>query len=357
MYSQIMKQAEVSHIQAVCGPILITGHTGFKGTWLTLLLESLNMEVIGLSLPPDPESLYNRTSRAGKIKEKFFDIRDSELVDKFINAHKPKIIIHLAAQSLVLESYKNPRYTFEVNVNGTANILDAAIKSDSTQVVLTTTTDKVYENTGSGRSFLESDPLKGKDPYSASKVATENVIFAWREICKINNGPKLLTVRSGNVIGGGDISENRLMPDLIRAFSTNSELVIRNSISTRPWQHVLDPIAGYLLMIEKALQGNDLEILNFGPSEKSLQVKEVVEIATEYWQNDSEVIFKESSNDLEAETLELDSTMARKNLGWSPHWSQRNAIIETVKWWKDVINRTYTADQKCKNEIQKLLEH
>jgi CDP-glucose 4,6-dehydratase len=356
MYSDIMKFKELSHIQAVNGPILVTGHTGFKGTWLTLLLESLNMEVIGLALPPDPESLYSRASRTGKIKEDFIDIRDSKLVNKFIEVHKPKIIIHLAAQSLVLESYKNPKYTFEVNVNGTANILDAAIKNDSTEVVLTTTTDKVYENTGSGKSFLESDPLKGKDPYSASKVAAENVIFAWRGISKLSNGPKLLTARSGNVIGGGDFSENRLMPDLVRAFSSNSELVIRNSISTRPWQHVLDPITGYLSMIDNALQGSDLEILNFGPSEKSLHVKEVVEIATKFWETESKVVFNKKSNELEAQTLELDSTLARKKLGWAPFWTQKNAIIDTVTWWKDVINKTSTAEQRCKIEIQKLLE-
>jgi CDP-glucose 4,6-dehydratase len=357
MYSDIMKFKELSHIQAINGPILVTGHTGFKGTWLTLLLESLNMEVIGLSLLPDPESLYVRANRTGKIKEEFIDIRDSQLVSKFIEIHKPKIIIHFAAQSLVLESYKNPKYTFEVNVNGTANILDAAIRNDSTEVVLTTTTDKVYENTGSGKSFLESDPLKGKDPYSASKVAVENVIFAWRGISKENNGPKLLTARSGNVIGGGDFSENRLMPDLVRAFSANSELVIRNSISTRPWQHVLDPIMGYLLMINNGLQSNDLEILNFGPSEKSLQVKEVVEIATKFWGSESKVVFNKKTNELEAETLELDSTLARKKLGWAPIWSQKNAIIDTVTWWKDVLNKTSTAEQRCKIEIQKLLNN
>ena len=352
-----MKLKELSHIPAINGPILVTGHTGFKGTWLTLLLESLNIEVIGLSLPPDPESLFIRTARTGKIKEEFIDIRDSQLVNKFIGAHKPKIIIHLAAQSLVLESYKNPKYTFEVNVNGTLNILDAAFKNDSTQIILTTTTDKVYENTGLGKSFLESDPLKGKDPYSASKVATENVIFAWREISKMNNGPKLLTVRSGNVIGGGDFSKNRLMPDLIRAFSVNSELIIRNSNSTRPWQHVLDPIAGYLLMIENALKGSDLEILNFGPSEKSLQVKDVVDIATKFWKSESTVVFNKKSNELEAETLELDSTLARKKLGWTPFWTQKNAIVDTVAWWKDVINQISTAEQRCKIEIQKLLEY
>ena len=357
MYSDIMKFKELSHIQAINGPILVTGHTGFKGTWLTLLLESLNMEVIGLALRPDPESLYSRASRTGKIKEEFIDIRDSKLVNKFIDVNKPKIIIHLAAQSLVLESYKNPKYTFEVNVNGTANILDAAIKNDSTEVVLITTTDKVYENTGLGKSFLESDPLKGKDPYSASKVAAENVIFAWRGISKSNNGPKLLTARSGNVIGGGDFSENRLMPDLIRAFSSNSELVIRNSFSTRPWQHVLDPIMGYLMMIDNALKGDNLEILNFGPAEKSLQVREVVEIATEFWGSAAKVVFNQNSNDLEAETLDLDSTLARKKLAWTPFWTQKNAIVDTVKWWKDVINKTTTAEQRCKIEIQKLLEN
>ena len=351
-----MTYKELSHIQALNGPILVTGHTGFKGTWLTLLLESLNMEVIGLSLPPDPKSLYIRSYRTGKIKEEFIDIRDSQLVNKFIKVHKPKIIIHLAAQSLVLESYKNPRYTFEVNVNGTANILEAAIENNSTEVILTTTTDKVYENTGSGKSFLESDPLKGKDPYSASKVAAENVIFAWRGISKGNNGPKLLTARSGNVIGGGDFSKNRLMPDLVRAFSSNSELIIRNSISTRPWQHVLDPITGYLMMINNTLQGSELEVLNFGPSEKSLQVKEVVEIATKFWETKSKVVFYKKSNELEAETLELDSTLARKELGWKPFWSQKNAIIDTVTWWKDVVNKTSTAEQRCKIEIQKLLE-
>lgn len=355
MYSVSVNLKELSHIQAIKGPILITGHTGFKGTWLTLLLELLGAEVIGLSLTPDPESLYSRANRNGKIKEGFIDVRDSNLVNKFIEEHKPRVIIHLAAQSLVLESYKNPRYTFEVNVNGTTNILDAAVRNESTEIVLITTTDKVYENTGSGKSFLESDPLKGKDPYSASKVAVENVIFAWQGISKVSNGPKLLTARSGNVIGGGDFSQNRLMPDLVRAFGSNSELVIRNSISTRPWQHVLDPLTGYLLMISSALQGDYVDVLNFGPSEKSLQVKEVVEIAAKFWKSGSKVILEENSNELEATTLELDSTLARKKLGWSPYWAQKEAIIETVNWWKDVLNKSLTAEQRCNSEIQKLL--
>ena len=350
-----MKFKELSHIQSINGPILVTGHTGFKGTWLTYLLESLNIEVIGLSLPPQPESLYTRASRTGNIKEAFFDIREPQLVDAFIEKHKPEIIIHLAAQSLVLESYKKPKYTFDVNVNGTLNILESAIKHNSTKIVLTTTTDKVYENSGLGKSFFESDPLKGKDPYSASKVAVENVIFAWQGISEMNNGPKLLTARSGNVIGGGDFSENRLMPDLVRAFSTNSELVIRNSMSTRPWQHVLDPITGYLMMIDSALGGSDLKVLNFGPSGKSLQVREVIKIATTFWKTSSDIIFEKNTNELEAKKLELNSTLARQELLWKPFWTQKNAIIETVNWWMDVISEKYTAEERCKKEIERLL--
>jgi len=352
-----MKYKELSHIQAINGPILVTGHTGFKGTWLTLLLESLNIEVIGLSLPPDPESLYIRTSRTGKIKEEFIDIRDSKLVNNFIEIYKPKIIIHLAAQSLVLESYNNPKYTFEVNVQGTVNLLEAAFKSSETKIILTATTDKVYENNNGSKMFTEKDSLRGKDPYSASKVATENVIFAWRALSKINKGPKLLTARAGNVIGGGDFSKNRLIPDLVRAFNTDKELIVRNSSSTRPWQHVLDPISGYLLMINNVLKGNDLDTLNFGPNEKSLEVKEVVEIANNYWKSNSGIIFNKSTDLLEANSLEIDSSLARNSLGWSPMWTQKEAIVETVSWWKNVLDNSVSAEQRCGLEISKLLEN
>jgi CDP-glucose 4,6-dehydratase len=205
----------------------------------------------------------------------------------WIKKNKPSVIIHLAAQPLVLESYKNPKYTFEVNVIGTSNVLEAAFKTNSTEVVLISTTDKVYENNNSGKIFSESDPLKGKDPYSASKVAAENVIYAWREIRVKNGGPALLTARAGNIIGGGDLSKNRLIPDLVRAFNSNSKLVIRNPSSSRPWQHVLDPLSGYLLMIDNAINGDNLEVLNFGPVDKSMKVKEVVKIASKNWVNNS----------------------------------------------------------------------
>ena len=220
-YYLTVNQLQLSHINQDLGPILVTGHTGFKGTWLTMLLERCGVEVIGLSLPADPESLYARAKRLGKIQEEFFDIRDEKKVDNFIGRIKPRVIIHLAAQSLVLESYKNPKTTFDVNVGGLVNVLNVFSQIDSAEVMLISTTDKVYENVGSGRSFKENDHLRGKDPYSASKVAAENVIFAWRELFTKNSHKKFLTARAGNVIGGGDLSDNRLLPDIVRAFKSN----------------------------------------------------------------------------------------------------------------------------------------
>ena len=350
-----MNQLQLSHINQDLGPILVTGHTGFKGTWLTMLLEHCGVEVVGLSLPAEPQSLYTRANRLGKIQEEFFDIRDANKVDVFFGRIKPRVIIHLAAQSLVLESYKNPKITFDVNVGGLVNVLNVFSQIDSAEVMLISTTDKVYENLGSGRSFTENDSLRGKDPYSASKVASENAIFAWRELLKSNSNKKILTARAGNVIGGGDFSENRLIPDLVRAFSTNSSVEIRNPTSTRPWQHVLDPVLGYLMMVNNALRGNKLEILNFGPSEKSLSVKEVVKIAAENWRSEANIIFGEDLSELEARSLGLNSSASREKLSWQPVWTQQQAVIESIAWWKDVLIHGIDAQERCKSDIEKLM--
>jgi CDP-glucose 4,6-dehydratase len=350
-----VNQSQLSHINQDLGPILVTGHTGFKGTWLTLLLEYLGAEVVGLSLPADPKSLFTRANRLGKIQEEFFDIRDENKVSSFLRKIKPRVILHLAAQSLVLESYKNPKMTFDVNVGGLVNVLNVFGQIDSTEVMLISTTDKVYENTGNGRSFTENDSLRGKDPYSASKVAAENAVFAWRELLKNDSSKKILTARAGNVIGGGDFSENRLVPDLVKAFSTNSSLEIRNPMSTRPWQHVLDPVAGYLMMVNNALSGNKLDILNFGPSEKSLSVKEVVKIAAENWQTESNIIFGQHSSNLEASSLDLDSSTSREKLSWQPVWTQQQAVIESISWWKDVLIYGIDPQERCKSDIEKFM--
>ena len=351
-----MATAQLSHINSAVGPILITGHTGFKGAWLTMLLEHLEIEVVGLSLPPEPNSLFERAGRSGKIQEEYIDITNAGAVNQFIRKLKPKIIIHLAAQSLVLESYKTPKYTFEVNVTGLINVLDAAVNSDTTKVVLVSTTDKVYDNHLAKMPFKESDPLRGKDPYSASKVAAENVIFSWRELAKNLNHLKILTARSGNVIGGGDFSKDRLVPDLIRAFSTNSDLLVRSFESTRPWQHVLDPLMGYLMMINTALNGGQIETLNFGPSEKSLSVRNVVEIALNTWPSNSRVIQANSNDGLESISLELDSTLSTKALGWYPVWTQKEAVVSSLSWWKDVLYQGIDPQRRCNSDITEFLK-
>jgi CDP-glucose 4,6-dehydratase len=342
---------QLSHIRRINGPVLITGHTGFKGTWMTLLLEYLGLEVVGLSLKPEPGSLFERLGRQSVINEKFVDIRDSVAVSEFINQTKPVLILHFAAQSLVLESYKDPRYTFEVNVNGTINVLESAFAGGFTKTVLTTTTDKVYANTGSQSRFQESDSLGGSDPYSASKVAVENVIYAWRKISTSQGGPKFLTARSGNVIGGGDYSRDRLFPDIIRAIESNSELVIRSASSTRPWQHVLDSLHGYLMMINKSLKEDAPEILNFGPLDESLTVKQVVEIAASVWSNDIAIRFAESTSKFESDFLGIDSELAKISLGWQSKYTQKEAVAKTIDWWKQVLNESISPKTACDKEI------
>lgn len=341
------------------GPILITGHTGFKGTWLTLLLERLKVPVIGLSLPPEPDSLFARAHRTGAIPESFIDIRDFDAVRKFMEVHQPSAVIHMAAQPIVLKSYQTPRETFETNVMGTVNVLDSAFKTNSVQVVVVVTTDKVYRNDNSGTTFTESDPLVGKDPYSASKVGTEATVAAWQQISKMLGGPKVIAVRAGNVIGGGDWAENRIIPELVRGFSSGTAVVIRNPLSTRPWQHVLDPVHGYLIALTAVSGGSLFQALNFGPDSKSLSVKEVVEQSRQNWPFRTTVEYSLGLHDADVESiaLQLDSTQARESLGWQPCWSQRESITSTIKWWDKVLNKSVDPVDACQSDIDFLLSH
>jgi len=338
------------------GPILITGHTGFKGTWLTLLLEKLGINAIGYSLPPIQDSLYERSNRLGAIPELFADIRDLNQVEKFLATHKPSAIIHLAAQPLVLESYKTPLDTFETNVMGTANILSAASNNSSIRAVVAATTDKVYRNDNLGKPFTETDPLSGKDPYSASKVGSEAAIAAWQNISKLTSGPKIAAVRAGNVIGGGDWAENRIMPDLVRGFISKQPIQIRNPNSTRPWQHVLDPLHGYLLTLQCLLEGSSVDSINFGPSEKSLEVREVVNISLTEWSNfpPELVVFEDQLSLAESQILELSSAKAQKDLGWKESWTQEEAVVSTMRWWRQVHQDGLPAEEACKIDIAQL---
>ena len=352
-----MKLLLGNRLRELPGPVLITGHTGFKGTWLTFLLERLKVPVIGLSLVAEIGSLYDRSNREGSIVEEFIDIRNYENVVKFMKTHKPSAVIHMAAQSLVLESYKNPRCTFETNVMGTANMLEAAFITDSVKSFVAVTTDKVYLNDDLGRSFVETDSLAGKDPYSASKVGTESVVSAWQQISKVSGGPKVTSVRAGNVIGGGDWARDRLMPDIARGFLAQDRVVIRNPSSSRPWQHVIDPLVGYLMALEASIDGQDLKSVNFGPDEKSLQVSQVLDIVKSHWEGKIEVEILEEINNgaREALNLNLDSSKAFRMLGWAPVWTQEESIIRTLKWWETYATEEYSTEEISMIDLESYL--
>ena len=339
------------------GPIMITGHTGFKGTWLTLLLERIGVPVVGLSLPALPHSLFERARRSGAIPEEFLDIRDFQSVRNFMTKYKPSAIIHMAAQPLVLESYKNPRLTFETNVMGTVNVLDSAFATESVKAIVVVTTDKVYRNDNSGKKFVESDALAGKDPYSASKVGTESAVAAWQQISKISNGPKVTSVRAGNVIGGGDWAVDRLLPDLVRGFSAGTPVRVRNAMSTRPWQHVLDPLVGYVMALEFTLAGGEISSMNFGPNNDSIPVSDVVEISKESWPFPVSVEFEDAQKEvsIEAIALQLDSEFAKTLLNWSCAWNQRESVVTTIKWWDQVLNNSVSPIVACASDIDFLL--
>ena len=335
------------------GPLLLTGHTGFKGTWMTFLLEHLKVPVVGYSLPAEKDSLYDRAKRTGAIPELFADIRDYEALEKFIDIHRPSTIIHMAAQPLVLKSYESPRETFDVNVMGTVNVLDIAFRKDFVKAIIVVTTDKVYKNDNSGRAFVETDPLEGKDPYSASKVGTESVVAAWQQIAKVAGGPKVVSVRAGNVIGGGDFAENRIIPDLIRGVISGNPVEIRNPNSTRPWQHVLDPIKGYVMAAEALIEKDISSSLNFGPIDSGIPVQEIAIIGKQIMR-DAKIVSIENrkyNTDAESKVLDLNSQLAKHILNWEPVWSQEKAIQKTFEWWKKFLVEKSNPFDLCQSDI------
>jgi CDP-glucose 4,6-dehydratase len=345
----------LKHIRSLNGPILITGHTGFKGVWLGLLLEALRIPYVGYSLAPEQTSLFNRLGRTNKANEVFADVLDLEAFKKFLNQHNVQAVIHMAAQSLVLRSYQIPLETYAVNALGTANVLSASTESKNVRAVVVVTTDKVYRNLNNRRDFIETDPLQGHDPYSASKVAAESAVDVWRKVSEQTGGPQIFSVRAGNVIGGGDWAENRLIPDLVRGFSSGQIVEIRSPNSTRPWQHVLDPLIGYLLALEAALQGSPIGSFNFGPTSPSLPVKVVSEIARKNWPEKIELSYAKEVRNSEAITLGLDPTLAINVLKWIPAWSQEEAVASSIKWWVNVLKKGISPIDACLIDITKVL--
>lgn len=323
--------------------VFITGHTGFKGSWLSILLSKLGVrDMVGYSLkPPTTPNLFELANISNLFScNNFADIVNSQEVSNAIQEAKPTIIFHMAAQSLVIESYKTPVSTFATNITGTANILDAARYLDSLKSVVVVTSDKCYENNKSGVPHIESDRLGGHDPYSSSKACAELVTKSMRDsFFNDNNAALIATARAGNVIGGGDWADNRLIPDCYRSFSSSSELILRNPNSVRPWQHVIEPLIGYILLAEQLANRttNVATAWNFGPNSSSeLKTKQVAEIAKNTWGKASVTYDMNSSNFVETELLKLDSQKAHKELSWVPKWSAEEAIQKSILWYKAV---------------------
>ncbi len=325
--------------------VLLTGHTGFKGSWFTVLLLHLGAEVCGYSLEPRTNNdlfckIYPKISK--KIKHNIGDIRDIEKLKNLVNQYQPDIVFHFAAQPLVIESYKDPISTWNTNVIGSLNLLESLKIIEKKCAVVVITTDKVYFNKEWDFGYRENDLLGGFDPYSSSKAALEILLNSWRlSFCSQNDNLSLASARSGNVIGGGDWSENRIIPDAIRALKSNQNIRVRNPNATRPWQHVLEPLVGYLMQAEKMYEspGNYETSFNFGPfTSSNRKVSELVNQILRVWEGNWIVEKKKYSNLHEANLLYLNIDKAVKLLGWEPKWDFKKTVYKTIKWYYDVEN-------------------
>lgn len=322
--------------------VLLTGHSGFKGGWLALWLARLGAHVTGLSLPPATSpNLFEAARIAETLDSHFGDIRDPVLVADLVRTSRPEIVLHLAAQPLVRASYRAPLDTFASNVMGTAHILDALRGQDGFRVAVVVTTDKVYQNNEWPWPYRETDALGGHDPYSASKAAAEIVTASYRTSFLAGQGAAVATARAGNVIGGGDWSEDRLIPDAVRAWQQDRPLTIRHPGAIRPWQHVIEPLAGYLRLAEKLWNAPALAgAFNFGPPPAdAATVREVIDLArTGYGKGD--VQYGEEENKLlhEAGILSLENGKARTLLNIQPRWSLPEAVQRTMNWYRGLAD-------------------
>lgn len=324
--------------------VFITGHTGFKGGWTSLFLSQLGAKVYGYSLAPKTKSCFFEVTRLKKIfsKSYFGNILDSKKLSDAMKEAKPSIIIHMAAQSLVLDSYKKPIETFSTNVIGTANILEVARYNSTVKAIVNVTTDKCYENREITRPYKENDRLGGADPYSSSKACAELVTNAFRMsfFTNTNSGIYVASARAGNVIGGGDWSANRIIPDFFKALDSNKLLLIRHPKSVRPWQHVLDPVYGYLILSKKLVKYGHkyAEAWNFGPNNSSNEsVLSVINNIITKLEKKVELKFNKFSKHLESRILNLDISKAKKRLRWLPKWNLDKTLKSTVDWheaWK-----------------------
>ena len=336
--------------------IFLTGHTGFTGSWASIWLNSIGAHVFGYSLSPETSpNLYDEAGVAELVDGKIADIRDFDDLRGQIEKFQPDLVLHLAAQPLVRRSYRVPRETFEINAQGTANVLQAARLVSSIKGVLCITTDKVYKNLETDYRYVEGDELGGKDPYSASKAAAELIISSYRDSFRVEGSTNqiIAVARGGNIVGGGDWSEDRLIPDYIRAFVSGQEMEVRFPESTRPWQHVISLIDGYLSILAGMLGTEPTRFdraFNLGPIEdESFSVSSVVSLLAK--ELPGVKIKGHESNLHEAGKLGLNSELATKTFGWQPSWDTDQVIEKTASWYKGFLANTKPARQLCLDQI------
>jgi len=337
--------------------VLVTGHTGFKGGWLSLILNSLGAKVYGISLPPENDKVFFEVTNLEKIFQKTFyeDINNFKSLESIVKNISPDLIFHLAAQPLVRESYIEPLTTLKTNIIGTANLLESVKKIENTKAIVCITSDKCYDNKEWSWPYREVDRLGGHDIYSASKAAAEIVISAYKTSFFHNKEVFISSARAGNVIGGGDWSKDRLLPDLIRSSITKKPIQIRSPNAVRPWQHVLEPLWGYTLLAKKMFQENYQGEFNFGPSANdNKNVKWVCDTCKKL-DKDISFLLEEDNSLHEANFLTLDSSKASFELNWHPKMNAEDAIFDTIEWYcawkdkKDMFNFSFSQIEKYIN--------
>ena len=321
--------------------VLITGHTGFKGSWMCKMLKLLGAKVYGYSLnPPTTPSLFEISNIGNDVVSYVGDVRDLASLKRFFNEVQPGIVIHMAAQPIVKASYEDPVYTYETNVMGTVNVLEATKNCGSVKSFLNVTTDKVYLNNEWCWPYREGDKLDGYDPYSNSKSCSEIVTHSYDKCFMKAVGIATSTARAGNVIGGGDFADFRIIPDCIRAIVANSDIIIRNPNSTRPYQHVLEPIYAYLMICAKQYENASYSsAYNIGPDETDcITTENLVRTFNKYYDNKLKVVIQSDNGPHEANLLKLDCSKVKSTFGWQPRWSVEQAVEKTVEWAKAWIN-------------------
>lgn len=337
--------------------VLVTGHTGFKGSWLSLWLQTMGADLCGIALPPPTEpSLFAQAKVADGMRHQLADVRDFEKIKKIFQSFQPEIVLHLAAQPLVRESYKDPIETYSTNVMGTVHVLEASRRTKSVRAVINVTTDKCYENREWVWGYRENEPIGGHDPYSSSKGCSELVSAAYRKSFFEDAEIQVATARAGNVIGGGDWARDRLIPDIIKSIQENIPTKIRNPNAIRPWQHVLEPLSGYLLLAEGLYNKKDgmSGAWNFGPRDEDAQNVQWVANELSKKMGQSPIFLPDPKNHPhEANFLKLDISKAKNKLGWEPRWSLNTALDRIVDW-----NRSLNQKEDIrKKSVSQILEY